>query len=116
MIRRPPRSTLFPYTTLFRSDPIDGTRAFISGLADWTIVAALVEHGRPVLGVVYAPVTDEMFVARAGEGTRLNGRVVTSKDEDTLSGARVAGPKRRVEAVGKRSAIETLPNVRSLAL
>src|SRR3712207_7491356 len=26
MIRRPPRSTLFPYTTLFRSDP-DGTRA-----------------------------------------------------------------------------------------
>src|SRR3712207_8972612 len=24
MIRRPPRSTLFPYTTLFRSDPLDG--------------------------------------------------------------------------------------------
>src|SRR5256885_8260060 len=24
MIRRPPRSTLFPYTTLFRSDPVDG--------------------------------------------------------------------------------------------
>src|SRR5258708_28352089 len=27
MIRRPPRSTLFPYTTLFRSRPIDGHRS-----------------------------------------------------------------------------------------
>src|SRR5690349_23159846 len=27
MIRRPPRSTLFPYTTLFRSSPYDGSRA-----------------------------------------------------------------------------------------
>src|SRR3712207_7250599 len=26
MIRRPPRSTLFPYTTLFRSDPVGGHR------------------------------------------------------------------------------------------
>src|SRR3712207_8785477 len=78
MIRRPPRSTLFPYTTLFRSDPIDGTRAFIGGLADWTIVAALVEHGRPVLGVVYAPVTDEMFVAKAGEGDRKSTRLNSS--------------------------------------
>src|SRR5256885_6935861 len=35
MIRRPPRSTLFPYTTLFRSDPkvtvIDADSAFITG-------------------------------------------------------------------------------------
>ena len=31
-------------------DPIDGTRAYISGRADWTISVALVENGRPVLG------------------------------------------------------------------
>src|SRR3712207_9019810 len=29
MIRRPPRSTLFPYTTLFRSDPEDATKVLI---------------------------------------------------------------------------------------
>src|SRR3712207_6884146 len=31
MIRRPPRSTLFPYTTLFRSDPQEGRRALPAG-------------------------------------------------------------------------------------
>src|SRR2546426_2151722 len=40
MIRRPPRSTLFPYTTLFRSDPnfqqkvVDGLASVISGVVD----------------------------------------------------------------------------------
>src|SRR5437773_9104377 len=33
MLRRPPRSTLFPYTTLFRSDGGDGCRAYAGG---WT--------------------------------------------------------------------------------
>src|SRR2546429_2502501 len=30
MIRRPPRSTLFPYTTLFRSEPISGSKMLLS--------------------------------------------------------------------------------------
>src|SRR5258707_3854312 len=34
MIRRPPRSTLFPYTTLFRSDAFDGARREIGDRAD----------------------------------------------------------------------------------
>src|SRR3712207_5254527 len=43
MIRRPPRSTLFPYTTLFRS--------LYSGTADWAPIARLVEAvDIPVLG------------------------------------------------------------------
>ena len=33
-------------------DPIDGTRAYIAGLPDWAVSAALVEHGRPVAGCV----------------------------------------------------------------
>src|SRR5258707_5108117 len=42
MIRRPPRSTLFPYTTLFRSEPIEGAtdggwgvRIYIKPFVDW---------------------------------------------------------------------------------
>src|SRR3712207_8372216 len=31
MIRRPPRSTLFPYTTLFRSQPVNEPHAFVTG-------------------------------------------------------------------------------------
>ena len=44
-------------------DPIDGTRAFIAGRPDWTISAALVEDGRPIVAAVFAPVTDEFFFA-----------------------------------------------------
>ena len=54
-------------------DPIDGTRAYIAGRADWTISVALVEDGRPRLAALYAPVTDEMFLARAAPGAALNG-------------------------------------------
>src|SRR5438034_2650302 len=35
MIRRPPRSTLFPYTTLFRSAPHEPDRKFIRHLMEW---------------------------------------------------------------------------------
>src|SRR5690606_14052382 len=36
-------------------DPIDGTRGFIAGVPEWTVVAALVEDGRPINAAVYAP-------------------------------------------------------------
>src|SRR3712207_7248000 len=32
MVRRPPRSTLFPYTTLFRSDRLEGVQVVLAGL------------------------------------------------------------------------------------
>ena len=54
-------------------DPIDGTRAYISGRADWTISVALAERGRPLLAALYAPVTEEMFLASRGGGATLNG-------------------------------------------
>jgi len=44
-------------------DPIDGTRAFLRGLADWSIAAALVDDGRPVLGVIFAPAEGALFSA-----------------------------------------------------
>ena len=47
-------------------DPIDGTRAFIDGRPDWSVSAALVEDGRPVVAVLLAPAFDELFVATKG--------------------------------------------------
>lgn len=43
-------------------DPIDGTRAFICGLPGWTTLVALLDEGRPVLGLVDAPRLDERYV------------------------------------------------------
>jgi inositol-phosphate phosphatase / L-galactose 1-phosphate phosphatase / histidinol-phosphatase len=43
-------------------DPIDGTRSFICGLPSWTVLIALLEEGRPVVGVIEAPRLGERFV------------------------------------------------------
>ncbi|WP_196259512.1 3'(2'),5'-bisphosphate nucleotidase CysQ [Pelagibacterium limicola] len=58
---------------VFVVDPIDGTRGFIKGEDSWTISLAVVEDGRPIAGVVYAPVRDEMYAATIGSGATLNG-------------------------------------------
>jgi myo-inositol-1(or 4)-monophosphatase len=98
-------------------DPIDGTRGFMAGFPDWSIVAALVERGRPIAAALYVPVTDQLFVAEAGRGTRLNGKPAQASHGDALDGARVAGPKRRLDALATLAPrLEVVPKVHSLAL
>jgi myo-inositol-1(or 4)-monophosphatase len=98
-------------------DPIDGTRAYISGRADWTISVALIEDGRPVLAALFAPVTDEMFLAMRGAGAQLNGARIAVKRGDALQGAKLAGPKRYLDKlVGLDTGILAQPKVHSLAL
>jgi myo-inositol-1(or 4)-monophosphatase len=98
-------------------DPIDGTRAYISGRADWTISVALVENGRPVLAALFAPVTDEMFLAIQGKGAALNGATIAANHGATLARARLAGPKRYLDKlVGVAPGMLAQPKVFSLAL
>ena len=98
-------------------DPIDGTRAYIAGFPDWSISVALVENGRPILAALYAPVTDEMFLALAGGGAMHNGARIAARDGDALAGARLAGPKRFLDKLaGAHAGIVALPKVHSLAL
>ena len=52
----------------FLVDPLDGTREFLAGNGEYTVNVALVEDGRPVAGVVYAPALGEIFQGRVGEG------------------------------------------------
>jgi myo-inositol-1(or 4)-monophosphatase len=54
-------------------DPIDGTRAFLRGDAQFAVSVALVVDGHPVLGAVFNPATDELFEAVKSGGARLNG-------------------------------------------
>jgi len=43
-------------------DPLDGTKEFVNRNGDFTVNIALMENEYPVAGVIYIPVTDEMFV------------------------------------------------------
>src|SRR5215475_9933172 len=98
-------------------DPIDGTRAYLAGLADWVIAAALVRAGRPQIAALYAPVTDELFLDVAGGGATLNGAPIKASTGDHLAGATFSGAKRRLESLGAvEPRITSVPRIPSLAL
>ena len=55
-------------TRFFLVDPLDGTREFIAGRADFTVNIALIEDTRPVMGIVYAPARGIVFAGDSRQG------------------------------------------------
>lgn len=49
-------------------DPLDGTKDFLAGNGEFTVNIALVDQGRPVLGVVFAPAINEFYWGAEGMG------------------------------------------------
>ncbi|OBU16024.1 3'(2'),5'-bisphosphate nucleotidase [Photobacterium aquimaris] len=49
-------------------DPLDGTQEFIAGSGDFATIIALIENNKPVMGVVYAPVSGVTYYAAQGQG------------------------------------------------
>jgi myo-inositol-1(or 4)-monophosphatase len=98
-------------------DPIDGTRAYLAGQTDWTISVALAGRGRPLLGAVYAPVTEEMFLAMAGSGATLNGAPIAASVGGDVAGVKVVGPKRHLSwLAGMDANAVPMPRIGSIAL
>src|SRR5438034_894070 len=58
-------------------DPIDGTAAFVAGLATWCVCIGILEGARPVAGVVHLPCLDETYAA-VGGAAWLNGAPLAS--------------------------------------
>jgi myo-inositol-1(or 4)-monophosphatase len=98
-------------------DPIDGTRAYLAGQSDWTVSVALASAGRPVLAALYAPVTQELFLAQAGQGATLNGEPILTSQANGLAGARAAAPKRFLQQLADHDPrVVAVPRIGSLAL
>ena len=57
-------------------DPIDGTRGFLAGRNEWCVSIGIVEHARPVVGVLQCPALKEEFAAMEGGGAYLNGKAL----------------------------------------
>jgi 3'(2'), 5'-bisphosphate nucleotidase len=66
-------------------DPIDGTKEFIKKNGEFTINIALIYKNEPILGVVYAPVLDDMYSAKRGEGAYKNGEKLPLKTNSNIS-------------------------------
>ncbi len=60
-------------------DPIDGTKTFVAGSYLFGTLIALVQNGRPILGVIHQPIVGELLIGD-GLGTWLNGRPVHVRD------------------------------------
>lgn len=56
-------------------DPIDGTRSYVCGLPTWTILIALLESGRPVIGIIDVPCLDERYIGCDGRAWSLSAGV-----------------------------------------
>ncbi len=78
----------FTYSWLV--DPLDGTKEFIKRNGEFTVNVALIHNGTPVMGVVYAPVMDEMYYAwkdggaymeKGGDVTQLKAPSFSLRDE-----------------------------------
>ena len=82
-------------------DPLDGTKEFIARNGQFTVNIALVRQGMPVIGVVYAPVLDELFWSEpdmnssAGTGANLNTRALSHIQNQT-NVIRVSTPQQQL--------------------
>lgn len=79
---------------IFVVDPIDGTRAFVKGLPEFTVVGTVVAEGRPVAAAIYNPATDDMFEATAKGGARRNGQPMQVSAKTDFEHARILGGER----------------------
>jgi myo-inositol-1(or 4)-monophosphatase len=98
-------------------DPIDGTRAYLAGQDDWTVSVGLSVRGRPALGAIFAPVTQELFLAEAGRGATLNGVAIAASRGSDVEGVKVMAPKRHLNwLAGLNTNAIAVPRIGSIAL
>ncbi|MCJ2076193.1 3'(2'),5'-bisphosphate nucleotidase CysQ [Methylobacterium sp. WL30] len=104
-------------------DPIDGTRAFLSGHRDWSIAVALLKAGEPVIGFVNAPALGHDYEAIHGRGATRNGEPIGARQGVALPTARVTGPKPMIDRLGRGvsrdlgdATFERIDRIPSLAL
>ncbi|RYV03694.1 3'(2'),5'-bisphosphate nucleotidase [Shewanella sp. OPT22] len=67
-------------------DPLDGTGEFIAGSGDFSVLVALVQNNKPIMGIVHVPMTENSYYAISGQGAfkRENGedsRIHTEQQE-----------------------------------
>ena len=71
-------------------DPIDGTRNFAHGTANYTVSVGVIEDGIPVAGAIFDPSTDQMFTARLGGPAQCNGQTINCRDETLHKNSQIA--------------------------
>lgn len=89
-------------------DPLDGTKEFIKRNGEFTVNIALVENGNPVLGVIYVPVSKELYFT-SGDGKTAKKIVLSSEETspeiifENSEEIHPSKPASKIKIVGSRS-------------
>lgn len=100
-------------------DPVDGTTNFVHGFPFYCVSIALAHYGEVIVGVVYDPSKDEMFVAEKGKGAYLHGNKMSVASDSELQVSLIASgfPADKSDALRNLRLIETLmPKVRNIRM
>lgn len=95
----------------FIIDPLDGTKEFIAKNDDFTVNIALIDKGKPILGVVYAPVQDTLYYA-SQEGGAFKVKKGNKPKKITVRSVPMAKDKPKLTIVSSRR--HGLENVKKL--
>jgi len=68
-------------------DPLDGTTNYAHSYLKFCVSVALVHYGKPIVGVVYDPVMNELYYAIRGQGAYLNGKRIQVSKVDKIADA-----------------------------
>lgn len=66
-------------------DPVDGTTNYVHGYPFFSVSIALAHKGEVIVGVIYDPSRDEMFVAEKGKGAYVHGKRMSVSQQGTLN-------------------------------
>ncbi len=66
-------------------DPIDGTSNFMRDRPSWCVSIGATVEGKPILGVIFDPIKDELYSAVAGRGATRNGDPIAVNKDATLN-------------------------------
>ncbi|MCW8829901.1 MAG: inositol monophosphatase [Gammaproteobacteria bacterium] len=68
-------------------DPLDGTTNYLHGFPQFSVSIALTQKDRIIAGVIYDPMSQELFTASKGDGAQLNGKKLRVSGQVGLKGA-----------------------------
>lgn len=98
-------------------DPIDGTTNYVHGFPFYSVSIALAHKGELIVGVVYDPSSDEMFVAEKGKGAYMRGQLVSVSDEKRLQDSLLGGgfpPRTDALSINLQAVQKLAPKVRNI--
>ena len=89
-------------------DPIDGTKAFVGGLAVYGTLISLTQGGTPVLGLIDNPVTGDRWLGLSGRETTLNGVAIRAASTSLLAEAFMANGNPEPFQANEKDGVERL--------